>query len=284
MTPSNLKKEDISNIDKLTDVVEKAGNMLLKKFHARNQNHLNGIDTGVAVEKSERELVIQEDLLSEKMIINEIKNLDPGAVIYSEEKNNTNLLPDDNSAYKYILDPLDGTHNFYYGLPYWGIALAVLNELNEAVAGLINIPCLNLFLLNEGHGSPTFLKQGNGWLKVKTTRRTLEKALICYDNQFHRLGERAIAIYDILAHDAFTSRITGSAAADAALIATGRINGRIWNSTVSYDIAAGIPIVLGAGGFVSDFKGNSITVLRRNVIMCSDKFLLKQLIEEIGKT
>ena len=58
----------------------------------------------------------------------------------------------------------------------------------------------------------------------------------------------------------------------------------IWNSTVSYDIAAGIPIVLGAGGFVSDFKGNSITVLRRDVIMCSDKFLLKQLVEEIGKT
>ena len=57
MTPSNLKKVDISNIVKLTDVVEKAGNMLLKKFHARNQNHLNGIDTGFAVEKSEREFI-----------------------------------------------------------------------------------------------------------------------------------------------------------------------------------------------------------------------------------
>ena len=111
----------------------------------------------------------------------------------------------------------------------------------------------------------------------------LINSLICYDNQFYKLGHTAINIYDILAHDAFTSRITGSAITDAALIATGRINGRIWNKTQPYDIAPGIPIVKGAGGVVSDFKGDAISVLNKSVIMSSDSNLHQRLIKEIRK-
>ena len=111
----------------------------------------------------------------------------------------------------------------------------------------------------------------------------LEKSIICYDNQFYKLGNTAIKIYDILAHDVFTSRITGSAITDAALIATGRINGRIWNKTQPYDIAPGIPIVKGAGGYVSDFQGNEISVMNKSVLMSSDNNLHRRLTQEIRK-
>ena len=127
------------------------------------------------------------------------------------------------------------------------------------------------------------IKRGNNWFEVRTSKRRLGKAIISYDNQFYKLGHRAIKIYEILANDAFTSRITGSASADAALIATGRINGRIWNKTLSYDIAAAIPIVEGSGGFVSNFRGNQINVLDREVIMSSSKKLNEELIVEISK-
>ena len=69
---------------------------------------------------------------------------------------------------------------------------------------------------------------------------------------------------------------------DCALIAAGRINGRVWNKTLSYDIAAGIPIVLGAGGCVSDFLGNQISVLASKVIMSSERDLHDRLIKEIS--
>ena len=183
------------------------------------------------------------------------------------------LLEQDENEIKFILDPLDGTHNFYFGMSYWGIGLAVLNKHNESIAGFIYLPALNIFIKNEGNNSSTLLKNGNDWIKCNTTARLLEKSIICYDNQFYKLGNTAIKIYDILAHDVFTSRITGSAITDAALIATGRINGRIWNMTEPYDIAPGIPIVIGAGGIVSDFNNNDINVLQKSVIMSSDNLL-----------
>ena len=272
----------VINYNRVVEIVQEAGFVLLDRFNKRNSRHLEGVDTGYVKEKTEKELVIREDLISQDIVINGIKEFDPDAIIYSEELDNMHLLEQDENEIKFILDPLDGTHNFYFGMPYWGIGLAVLDKQNESIAGFIYLPALNIFIKNEGNNSPTFIKSEEGWVKCHTTKRSLNNALICYDNQFYKLGYKAIKIYDILAHDSFTSRITGSAITDAALIATGRINGRIWNKTEPYDIAPGIPIVRGAGGMVSDFNNNDINVLQKSVIMSSDKLLHERLIQEIN--
>jgi len=272
----------VINYNRVAEIIQEAGIVLLDRFNKRNSRHLEGVDTGYVKEKTEKELVIREDLISQDIVINGIKEFDPDAIIYSEELDNMHLLEQDENEIKFILDPLDGTHNFYFGMPYWGIGLAVLDKQNESIAGFIYLPALNIFIKNEGNNSPTLLKNGNDWIKCSTTARPLKKSIICYDNQFYKLGNTAIKIYDILAHDVFTSRITGSAITDAALIATGRINGRIWNKTEPYDIAPGIPIVRGAGGMVSDFNNNDINVLQKSVIMSSDKLLHERLIQEIN--
>ena len=251
----------VINYNRVVEIVQEAGFVLLDRFNKRNSRHLEGVDTGYVKEKTEKELVIREDLISQDIVINGIKEFDPDAIIYSEELDNMHLLEQDENEIKFILDPLDGTHNFYFGMPYWGIGLAVLNKQNESIAGFIYLPALNIFIKNEGNNSSTLLKNGNDWIKCNTTARPLGKSIICYDNQFYKLGNAAMKIYNILAHDVFTSRITGSAITDAALVATGRINGRIWNKTEPYDIAPGIPIVRGAGGIVSDFNNNDINVL-----------------------
>ena len=272
----------VINYDRVVEIIQEAGIILLDRFNKRNSRHLEGIDTGYVKEKAEKELVIREDMISQEIVIKGIKESYPDAIIYSEELNNMHLLEQDENEIKFILDPLDGTHNFYFGMPYWGIGLAVLNKYNESISGFIYLPALNIFIKNEGNNSSTLLKNGNDWIKCNTTARPLEKSIICYDNQFYKLGNTAIKIYDILAHDVFTSRITGSAITDAALIATGRINGRIWNKTQPYDIAPGIPIVQGAGGVVSDFQGNTISILNKSVIMSSDEMLHERLIQEIN--
>jgi myo-inositol-1(or 4)-monophosphatase len=272
----------VINYNRVAEIIQEAGIVLLDRFNKRNSRHLEGVDTGYVKEKTEKELVIREDLISQDIVINGIKEFDPDAIIYSEELDNMHLLEQDENEIKFILDPLDGTHNFYFGMPYWGIGLAVLDKQNESIAGFIYLPALNIFIKNEGNNSSTLLKNGNDWIKCSTTARPLKKSIICYDNQFYKLGNTAIKIYDILAHDVFTSRITGSAITDAALIATGRINGRIWNKTEPYDIAPGIPIVRGAGGMVSDFNNNDINVLQKSVIMSSDKLIHERLIQEIN--
>lgn len=276
------ERTKVINIGKVTYLIEKAGLLLKGMFNERNLNHLNGIDFGFIKEKTEKELQIREDLISQDLIIEGIQEIEPDAVIYSEELNNMHFLESDENEIKYILDPLDGTHNFYFGMPYWGIGLAVLNRYNEPIAGFIYLPVLNIFIKNVGNNSSTLLRSGKDWIKCNTTTRPLGKSIICYDNQFYKLGDPAIKIYNFLAHNAFTSRITGSAITDAALIATGRINGRIWNKTEPYDIAPGILIVNGAGGYVSDFQGNTISIMNNSVIMSSDEMLHERLIKEIN--
>ena len=271
----------VINYERIGEIIQEAGFALLDRFNERNTRHLDGIDKGYVKEKTEKELLIREDLISQDIVIEGIKEIEPDAIVYSEELNNVHLLEKDRNEIKFILDPLDGTHNFYFGMPYWGIGLAVLDKQNESIAGFIYLPALNIFIKNEGNNSPTFIKSEEGWVKCHTTKRSLNNALICYDNQFYKLGYKAIKIYDILAHDSFTSRITGSAITDAALIATGRINGRIWNSTQPYDIAPGIPIVQGSGGVVSDFQGNKVSVMNKSIIMSSDKLLHEKLVQEI---
>jgi len=272
----------VANFERIGEIIQDAGIELLDQFNKRNSSHLDGNDTGYVKEKTEKELLIKEDLISQDIVINGIKEIEPDAIIYSEELNNMHLLEQDRNEKKFILDPLDGTHNFYFGMQYWGIGLAVLNKYNESIAGFIYLPALNIFIKNEGNNSSTLIKNADDWIKCNTTKRSLNNSLICYDNQFYKLGDEAIKIYSILAHDAFTSRITGSALTDSALIATGRINGRIWNKTLPYDIAPGIPIVLGAGGVVSDFQGNTITAMNESVIMSSDEILHERLIQEIN--
>ena len=129
--PKMEKPKGVINYNRLVEIIEEAGIALLDRFSNRNSRHLEGVDTGYVKEKAEKELVIREDLISQDIIIEGIKEIESDAVIYSEELNNVHLLQEDRNEVKFILDPLDGTHNFYFGMPYWGIGLAVLNKQNE---------------------------------------------------------------------------------------------------------------------------------------------------------
>ena len=122
------------------------------------------------------------------------------------------------------------------------------------------------------------------WAETTTAQKNMSEALICYDNQFYKLDQRAFRIYESLSKECFTTRILGSAVADIVLIATGKINARIWNKTNSYDIAGGIPIVKGAGGSVSNFNGEEVDIFSKEVVMCSDKSLNDKIIEIIRRS
>ena len=268
----------------LIKAVNKAGEAARKALENKKYSFLSDFKTEMITEKSKKELVVEEDILCQEIIIKAIKKYDANAAIYSEELSNLDCLKDDKSEKKYLIDPLDGTHNFCFGLPFWGISVAALNKKNISVAAVIYLPELDLMLKCDGPGHQTMVCANGIWTEATTAKKQIEEALICYDNQFYKLGKRAFKIYENLTKACFTTRITGSASADIALIASGKINARIWNSTNSYDIAGGIPIVNGAGGSVSDFSGNEINIFSKEVIMCSDNNLNKEIVAIIKRS
>jgi len=270
-------------IDFLVDAVRQAGEAAQRAFRDKKYCFLTDFKHEKVTEKTKQELVIEEDILCQEIIIEAIKENDPRAPIYSEELNNLDLLNCDESEKKYLIDPLDGTHNFCFGLPFWGISVAVLNKTNASVAGVLFVPMFDLLLKCGGPGHSTMLWTDGIWAETTTAQKNIKEALICYDNQFYKLSKRALRIYERLTEECFTTRITGSAVFDIALIASGKINARIWNKTDSYDIAGGIPIVRGAGGSVSDFQGKALSIFSKEVIMCSDKTLNEKIVEITGE-
>ena len=268
------------NLDFIVSAVQKAGEKAKINFEMEKYRDMDTSHPEVK-EKSYKELVIEEDYLCQEILVSGIKDHDPDSNIYSEEMNNLDLLKYDTSEVKYLIDPLDGTHNFFFGLPLWGIAVAVLNYKNIPIAGVIFLPMTDLLLKCEGIGDPTMARNDATWQPVYTHHKQIQQALICYDNQFYKIGEKAVNIYETLVEDCFTTRITGSAVCDCAFIACGKINARLWNNTNSYDIAAGIRIVEGAGGNSCDFFGNAINIFSKEVIMCSNPELKQKLVEQI---
>lgn len=281
------KVRDVINasmeMDFLVEAVCRAGETAHKAFEARRYSFLADFNHDKIREKSQKELVIEEDFLCQGIIVDAIKKQDSKAVIYSEEMNNLDALKTDRSDVKYLIDPLDGTHNFCFGLPFWGISVAVLNKENMPIAAVIFIPEFDILLKCDGMDHPTMIFANGVWAQTTTAQKHIEEALLCYDNQFHKLGPKAFKIYERLAEKCFTTRITGSAVFDIALIASGKINGRIWNKTNCYDIAGGIAVVRGAGGSVSNFSGKDVSIFSEEIIMCSEKTLNKNIVELIGE-
>lgn len=272
---------EIVEMDFLIDALREAGKVARTAFENKKYCFLSDFQHEKIREKSPKELVIEEDILCQDIIIKAIKAQNPSAVIYSEELNNLDQLKTDTAAQKYLIDPLDGTHNFCFGLPFWGISVAVLNAANAPVAAVIFIPEFDLLLKCDGPGHPTMVYDKGAWIETTTAQKQMQEALVCYDNQFYKLGPGAFAIYQKLTKECFTTRITGSAVFDIALIATGKINARVWNNTNPYDIAGGIPIVKGAGGSVSGFQGEEIDIFAPQVVMSSDKILNQGIVEII---
>ncbi len=268
--------------NKIIPVVREAG-LKLKELFERRHSYQTPSSAGNYREKGQHELVLEEDLVSDEILFSGLKAAFPEYEIYSEERENWPDFERDKN-FKFLIDPLDGTHNYYYGLTQWGVAVSLIDGNNVPRGGYIYLPCSGLMLANSGEpGETTTLVHHQEKSTAQTAKREqMSQCMFAYDNQFYRLGPRAMKIYNKIAEVAFTTRISGSAAFDSVMVASGRYDARLWNNVRPYDIAASIPIVRGAGGYVCDFQGNTQFELDRGEVMiCSNPVLGKKLIQLI---
>jgi len=221
-----------------TAVAGEAGAFLMKHFRTNfSVLHKGAID-----------LVTEVDVGAENLIVSRLMHEFPGHAVLAEE----NHSEDRPAAYRWIVDPLDGTTNYAHGFPFFSVSMALEIE-GEVVWGAVYNPTFDeMFTAQAGRGA-----QCNGApIRVSSTPSLSESFLATgfpYDirtssvnnlDYFREFTLRALAI-----------RRAGSAALDFSYVAAGRFDG-FWELKLHpWDCGAGYLLVREAGGVVTDFSG-----------------------------
>ena len=230
----------------------------------------------VAYEKKERnDFVSDVDRAAEAEIVSALKRAYPDHGIIGEEGSAIN--PD--SDFQWIVDPLDGTTNFLYGVPHFAvsIAMAYKGRLEHAV---VYDPTLDeLFTASRGDGA----RLNNRRIRV-TSRRSMTGALLgtgipFRDSQVDNLDAYLETLKALVPGTAGIRR-QGSAALDLAYVAAGRYDG-FWEFDLkSWDMAAGILLIQEAGGLASDMQGGNTHIHTGNVVAGSPK-VFKEMLQRL---
>lgn len=202
--------------------------------------------------KGTHDFVTQFDKESERRIVAKLKELIPDSGFIAEEGTASST---GNEQYTWIVDPLDGTTNYIHGLRTTCVSIA-LREATDIVLGVVyEIWAEECFYAYKG-GDGAFL---NG-APIKTSSITsLNDALIATGFPYTRFGKMGqyMKYIEWTVCNTHGMRRTGSAAADLAYVACGRVDGFYEYGLKPYDVAAGAFIVQQAGGRNSDFHGGN---------------------------
>ncbi len=197
-------------------------------------------DLGVAATKSSPvDVVTEMDLASEKLIVELIGTRRPDDGYLGEEGADR----PGTSGVRWVVDPLDGTVNYLYGLPSWGVSVAA--ELDGvAVVGVVAVPARDeLFhaVLGGGaflNGQPVSCRPAPPWGQalVGTGFNYVQHARVHQAEVLHALMSE---VRDI--------RRAGAAAVDLCDVAAGRLDAFYERGLQPWDMAAGVLIAREAG-------------------------------------
>jgi myo-inositol-1(or 4)-monophosphatase len=194
---------------------------------------------------TEVDMVTEVDFLCEKLIISKIKEVYPLHSIISEEAGKSS----DDHEYVWIIDPLDGTNNYFHGYPIFAVSIA-LRKGNEPIVGVVHVPYMGeMFYAAKGMGA--YLND----IKIEvSTTDNLRRSLLATGFPYDKAEDMKNNNIDIFAHivpDIMGIRRSGSAAYDLCCAACGRLDG-YWELKIKlWDMAAGELIMHEAGGEVT---------------------------------
>jgi myo-inositol-1(or 4)-monophosphatase len=206
-------------------------------------------DLGVAATKSSPiDVVTEMDLAAEKLITEYIGDRRPEDGYMGEEGASN----EGSSGVRWVIDPLDGTVNYLYGLPSWGVSIAVEVD-GHAVVGVVAAPARGeTFHTVAGGGA---FRNGER-VRCRPTP-PFDQALI--GTGFGYLTERRshqAAVVRELLPQVRDIRRAGSAAIDLCDVGCGRLDGFYERGLNRWDFAAGVLFAHEAGARTGGRPGN----------------------------
>jgi myo-inositol-1(or 4)-monophosphatase len=208
----------------------------------------------LTVKSTAIDIATQMDIASEKLIVDAILNARPHDGIIGEE----GAAHSGTSGITWVIDPVDGTVNYFYGLPGWNISIAA-KDSSGTIVGVVHAPTIGS-TWHATRGGGAFL---NGARIECNNPVELNRALLstgfAYDvkdrlNQLDILDHLIPRIRDI--------RRMGAAATDLCLVATGMVDAYVETGLKEWDLAAGALIATEAGAVVTthEWRGMELTV------------------------
>lgn len=193
------------------------------------------------------DLVTEVDRAAEAYMRERLAETFPDHEILGEEEG----LKTSGSAYRWLLDPVDGTTNYAHGFPYYCVSVGLEHE-GHIIAGAVYNPILDeLFSAALGEGATL-----NGVpIRVSETDE-LRRSLLTTGFPYQVIQDGSnLPLFTRFLYRCQAVRRAGSAALDLCHVACGRYDG-FWEPGLSpWDVAAGSLIVQEAGGKMSDYHG-----------------------------
>ena len=186
------------------------------------------------------DLKLELDRKAQDLIFARIAEQFPDHALYGEE----GLGGNQESDYQWIVDPIDGTVNFFYGIPHFCVSIAI-RKGDDILAGVIHDPMTDETWTAEKDGEVLL----NGKPLRVSTRTKLEEAIVFIgcgkDEEALKIGLERFRKASLRCRK---MRMMGSAALGMAYTASGRLDAYVESRISLWDIAAGKLILEMAGG------------------------------------
>ena len=219
-------------VDAAEKAARAAGELLRQNYHLpRRVNAAEAHDIKLEIDVEAQQLITD-------LLLNEFSN----HALYGEE----GIVGDQSSEHQWVVDPLDGTVNYFYGIPHFCVSIALRHHA-EIIVGVIYDPIRDELWSVQKGGTPTL----NGQEFRVSDRADLAEAVISVG--LSKTGvtiESGLPVLQQMIHRARKCRLMGSAALDMAYVACGRLDAYIEQGVSLWDIAAGWILIETAGGMV----------------------------------
>ncbi|MBI5373489.1 MAG: inositol monophosphatase [Sphingobacteriales bacterium] len=209
-------------------------------------------------------LVTEADHAAEKAILSVIKSHFPGHQVLAEE---TGEIRQD-SDYKWIIDPIDGTVNFAHGIPLNCVSIGIEHGGKIVMAAVYNPHLGEFFFAEKGKGATLNDKP----IRVSGETEAVKACLVTgFPYTYINMPNGPLEVFERFIRKGVPVRRLGSAAIDLCWVAAGRFDGFYEHKLEPWDSAAGFLIVEEAGGKVTDFNGNPFSVYQHRLLATNGK-------------
>lgn len=230
----------------------------------------------VSQKETAENIVTSADYEIQRFLCQELKQLLPNAGFLCEE----NRLIDIKHDYIWVIDPIDGTTNFARGIPECSISVALVRNSDPILGVVYNISNNDLFTAVKNLGA----ELNNNPIKVSS--RTFRNSLFCTAMSLYQKDYSGICV-DIIT-EAYRRcndiRRFGSCALELCYIAAGMCELYFEIRVYPWDYAAGLLILQEAGGILTGFKSEKLSLNKPTVLVGANTVKNHEILNEIVNT